>query len=101
MNILEVRYTLTAEEEMFGVWKFVAKKHGHDRADSLIDRIQERCQKLGRSPLFGRPYPRRPDMRYFSFLSHHILYVIHIDFVEVCHIVHTARDLNADFDSLE
>ena len=94
MNRRSVRFARWAEANLLDIWLHVARE-SPGSADSLIDRLQDKCFSLGRNAGLGRPFPGRPDLRHFSVHGYYIFYRVLPDAVEIAHVIHTARDVEA------
>jgi len=53
----QVLVVADAEEDIFGIYKYVLKANGCNRADHLLHKIQEACQSLAQSPNRGHIPP--------------------------------------------
>lgn len=89
-----VRFAEKAESEMLDIWMYIAQD-SPDHADSFIDRLQEKSHSLGRNFGLGRLFPGHPDLRYFSAYGYYIFYRVLPEAVEIAHVIHAARDVEA------
>ena len=87
-----VRFTEAAEQDILGVWCYIAQ-FSEERADGFVERLREQCAALGRMAGLGRPYPRRPGTRLLSTMGYLILYSINNGDIEILHVIHAARDI--------
>ena len=46
-----------AEEDIFGIYKYVLRAEGRGRADHVLVKLQERCQSLAQTPRRGHVPP--------------------------------------------
>lgn len=90
----EVRWSLTAEEDLRAIEDFIAKDSVL-HAVNFIDRLIEAAQHLAVSPNVGRIVPEfnREDLRELLFRAYRIVYQVRGDTVTVLRVVHGARDL--------
>lgn len=86
------RLSVLAEQDLEGIWRYVAEDASPTTADRLIDAIVERFDLLAEQPALGR---RRPefgtDVRSFVVESHVIYYRPDGDVV-IARVLHGRRD---------
>ena len=82
-----------AEEDLIGIWQYVAKESQH-AADRLLEDLERRTNLLAQHPEMGR---ERPDiaagLRYVPSGNYLILYRVVQDRVEIVRYVHGRRNL--------
>jgi toxin ParE1/3/4 len=90
----EVRWTLTAEEDLRAIEDFIAKDSVL-HAVHFIDRLIGAAEQLRHAPKMGRVVPEfhRDDLRELLFRAYRIVYQLRGDTVIVLRVVHGARDL--------
>jgi plasmid stabilization system protein ParE len=90
----EVRWALTAEEDLQAIENFIAKDSVL-HAVSFIDRLIEAVEQLAVSPKVGRVVPEfnREDLRELLFRAYRIVYQVRGETATVLRVVHGARDL--------
>jgi toxin ParE1/3/4 len=88
-----VTRTARAEEDLIEIWVYIARNNPR-AADSLLDAIDNACQRLADNPRLGPARPDlAPDLRYFIVGRYLVLYRIVQDGIEAIRIVHGARHL--------
>lgn len=90
----EVRWALTAEEDLQAIENFIAKDSVL-HAVNFIDRLIAVAAQLAVSPRLGRVVPEfnREDLRELLFRAYRIVYQVRGETVTVLRVVHGARDL--------
>ena len=75
------------------IWTFIAKDNP-TRADSFLDELEDRMQRLADEPLLG---PAREDLgeglRYFPYGAYLIFYRLRTGGIEIVRVLHGARRL--------
>ncbi|MBI4663308.1 MAG: type II toxin-antitoxin system RelE/ParE family toxin [Verrucomicrobia bacterium] len=91
------------EEELWAIWEFIADDNP-DAAGRVVEAAYETFKDLAASPGLGRPRrfrnPRLRDVRSWrvsGFDNYLIFYRIVPDGVQVLHVYHGARDIEALF----
>lgn len=90
----ERRFTRTAEaeEELIGLWVYVAADN-EPAADRLLERIEEACRRLAEFPELGAAHDEvRPGLRLLPVGSYLLLYRRTEEGIELVRVVHGARD---------
>lgn len=94
---MRVVRTVLAEGDLLDIWLYIAQDNV-TAADYLVERLEQRCQTLGASPMLGS---KRDDlvmgMRYLIEGNYAIFYRIHQDTVEILRVLHGARDFPTIF----
>jgi toxin ParE1/3/4 len=88
------RFTRTAdaEEELIGLWAYVAADN-EPAADRLVERIEEACRRLAEFPELDVAHDEvRAGLRLFPVGNYLLLYRQTEEGIEVVRIVHGARD---------
>lgn len=89
------RLTRRARRDLLGIWRYIAKDD-ELAADRFIDLLTKRFRLLGDNPYAGR---RRDELRRgcrsFSVGEYLIFYRIADPGVQILHLVHGRRDLEA------
>lgn len=99
---LEVQIEAEADDNLFEIWMFIVESSGNEKiADTFIERIRERCFRIGDIPRQGKP---RDDLyqglRTIPFeRSAVIAYLIDGDMVRITNIFYGGRDFEALFGS--
>jgi plasmid stabilization system protein ParE len=90
-------FRLEAEADVLVIWDRVANEGSEERADQVIARIYDECQKLGGMPGMGHYREELLDRRhkFWSTWSHLIVYRWEITPIQVIAVIHGARDLDA------
>lgn len=88
-----------ARIDLLGIWDYVTRDTGlPDRADHVLDRIEEVCQVLSEYPKAGEKRPELgQSLRTFPADSFVIVYRPVGDGVEIVRVFHESRDLPAQF----
>jgi toxin ParE1/3/4 len=86
-----------AKSDLVEIWDYIADD-SEARADTFIDRIDQKFRTLAQRPLIGRLRDElAADLRSFSVGRYVIYYRPLSNGVEIVRVLHSARDLNADF----
>ena len=90
----EIRWSLTAAEDLRLIQEFVARD-SHLYAVRLTDGIVEAVERLETFPVSGRMVPEfgRDDLREILYRPYRIVYLLATGTVTVLRVVHSARDL--------
>jgi toxin ParE1/3/4 len=88
-----VRYAISAKIDLADIWEYTAQS-SEVGADRLIERITNACDKLGRWPHSGRPFPTAGrGIRALPESNRIILYHVLPDAVEIVHVFHGAMNI--------
>jgi toxin ParE1/3/4 len=86
-----------ARIDIGGVWDYIAED-SENQADAFVDRLSAKIQLLSRQPEMGR---MRDDLmfslRSFPFERYVIFYCVIPAGIEVVRVLHSARDVDAQF----
>lgn len=100
MPPVEVRFRPAARRDLDQILRFV-RRHGADAnvARRFVGQIADRCIALGHTPHIGRLQERfAPGLRMIAFDRKTVVaYVALNDRVEIVHILHGGRDIEAFF----
>jgi toxin ParE1/3/4 len=93
---VKVRITRQAEADLEAIAEWIGRDDPH-RAIGFVDELLDRCRSLAEHPDRFPVYRelRGRSVRKLSHQNYVILYVRLADCVEIAHIVHGARDLEA------
>lgn len=95
-----VLFTPIANDDLVEIWAFIAAGSDDETADEFVDRIAEKCRLIAISPL---AFPTReellPAVRMFAFERYVIFYLPNIGGIEVLRVLHSARDIDALFET--
>jgi toxin ParE1/3/4 len=81
------------------IWDFIAED-SVIQADAWVDRLDDKLSLLATQPLMGRPrYELSPELRSHPFGRYVIFYQPLSDGIDVVRVLHSARDIDAVFDS--
>ena len=99
----EILLSEYVEPELIAIWEFIAFDN-LDAADRFLDAAPSTFDQLAQMPGMGRARPFRPsalkNLRSFrirDFENHLVFYRPIADGIEVFHVLHGARDLEAFF----
>lgn len=91
------------EDELWAIWSFIARDNP-EAATRVVEAAFETFKKLADEPGLGRPrkfsHPRLKDIRTWQisgFSSYQIFYHPTAEGIEVLHVYHGARDIDALF----
>jgi toxin ParE1/3/4 len=89
-----------ARAELDAIWKYVAvASRSSDTADRLIESITRHFYLIAKQPGMGRPRDElRPGYRSFPVGQYLIFYRVLEKQVEIMHVLHGKRDLDAMFE---
>lgn len=93
---MRIRISAAAEGELEAIGNFIAEDNP-TRADSFVRELLDHCQKLTANP-FRYPLISGLELlglRRCPYRAYLILYAVDGDVVEIAHILHSARDLEA------
>ncbi|MCX7096375.1 MAG: type II toxin-antitoxin system RelE/ParE family toxin [Methylococcales bacterium] len=86
-----------AKADLADIWDYIADD-SEARADSFIDRIDEKVNTLAQCPAIGRLRDELAEnLRSFPVGRYVIFYLPLSDGIEIVRVLHSARDLNGDF----
>ncbi len=96
---LEVRALPEAEDDLFGIYRYVAEYGGAERADGYDKRIRAACEKLADFPNRGTPRDRlEPGLRSIPFERRATIYYrVTEATVEIVRILYRGRDAEGLF----
>jgi toxin ParE1/3/4 len=87
-----------AAEDIAEIWDYIAEDN-LDAADRWVDRLDEQFHLLATQPLIGRARDElAPGIRSFPFGRYVIFYAPLDDGIDVVRVLHSARDIDAQFD---
>lgn len=92
------RYRLTelAEEDLVSIWTWIARESGEERADPVIDRLEQRFRLIAGMPGMGKPRDDlAPGLRCLAFRPYLILYRSQPAGVDIVRVLHGGRDIEA------
>lgn len=88
-----IRRTVQAEEDLIGIWLYIARENPA-AADRVLDDIEQRIHLLVDNPQMGRFRPDiAPQLRYFVADKYLLLYRAISNGIEIVRVIHGARDL--------
>jgi len=86
-----------AKSDLSEIWDYIAED-SEARADSFVDRIDQKIRTLAQRPGIGRLRDELlPELRSFPIGRYTIFYLPIADGIDVVRVLHSARDLNTDF----
>ena len=95
MNYYRVDHS--AQVDLSQIWAYVAND-SVSAADRLIVTFKDKFRLLATQPLMGELRPElAPNLRSFSVGNYVIFYRPAEDGIEVVRVIHSARDVNAQF----
>lgn len=95
-----VLITPLARQDLNDIWDYAAES-GVERADRLLNLLQEKCQRLAEHPGLGRArHELLVNLRSFSVKNYVIFYQPITDGIEVLRVLHGARDIPSVFDEM-
>jgi len=87
-------------EDLGDIWDYAAES-GEERADRLLDLINEKCRRLAEYPELGRArHELLVNLRSFTVKNYVIFYQPATDGIEVLRVLHGARDVHRVFDEM-
>lgn len=94
-----VVYLRDAIDDLHQIWSYVAlQSQEFDRADRVIDSIDEAASLYGRQPELGEARPElAPNLRCFSIGRYAVFYVPTPAGIEVIQVIHGSRDIPSHF----
>ncbi len=93
------RFTVPASRDIENIIDYVADNSSFDAAESLLKKINEKCNNLASFPSMGRKRDELlPFLRSFPVDDYLIFYRPIEDGIEILRVVSGYRDLNALFD---
>lgn len=93
------RVSRRARRDLIGIWCYIADDN-ESAADRFIDLITQRFQPLGKNPYAGRSRDElRPGYRSFPAGQYVVFYRLSDSGVQIMHVLHGKRDLDALFES--
>ncbi len=92
------RVTKQARRDLLQIWNYIADDND-DAADRFISRLTTHFRKLGRNPYLGRSREElRRGYRSFPVGQYVIFYRLSEQRIEIMHVLHGKRDLDAFFE---
>ena len=86
-----------AKSDLVEIWDYIAED-SEARADSFLDRIDKKFWILAQRPAIGRLRDELAEsLRSFPVGRYIIFYIPLSNGVEIVRVLHSARDMNADF----
>ncbi len=86
-----------AKTDLADIWEYIADD-SEARADSFIDRIDRKFNTLAHRPRIGRLRNELVANLRSSPVDRYVIFYLPLsDGIEVVRVLHSARDLNADF----
>lgn len=86
-----------AAEDIAEIWDYIADD-SFEQADAFVDRLDAKLQLLARQPMLGRAREElAPRLRSYSFEPYVIFYEPLADGIAVVRLLHSARDIDAQF----
>ena len=88
-------------EDVADIWEYIAED-SEARADAFIDSIDRKFHELSDSPHIGRSRPELlPGLSSFPFGRYIIFYLIIPWGIEIVRVLHSARDIDPQFNPQE
>jgi toxin ParE1/3/4 len=88
-----------ARNDIFDIWDYIADD-SEAQADAFVDRLDTNFQLLARQPELGRIRTElAPGLRSFPVGRYVVFYELMQDGIAVVRVLHSARDLGAQFGS--
>src|SRR5512140_3579755 len=95
---LAIIWSPEAEEDLIGIWAYLAEQATEQVADSQLAAIESACVKLEHWPHAGRQRDDLlPGLRSVLAVPYVIFYRVRNDVVEVVRVIHGRRDIDAIF----
>ena len=86
-----------AKSDLVEIWDYIAED-SEARADSFVDQIDKKFKALAQRPGIGRLRDELEEsLRSFPVGRYIIFYIPLSNGVEIVRVLHSARDMNADF----
>lgn len=86
-----------AQDDITEIWGYIADD-SELQADAFVDRLDAKFQLLARQPRLGRAREElAPGLRSFPLGRYVIFYESVLDGIAVVRVLHSARDLDAQF----
>ena len=90
--------TAGARADLIGIWRYIERHSGEDRADRVLRFIDNKCGSLASAPQIGRRRDElQPGLRSFAAGRYLILYRPIDGGIELVRVLHGARDIPALF----
>ena len=87
-----------AQEDLIGIWIYLAEQASEQVADRQLAGIESACEKLEHWPNAGRQRDELlPGLRSVLAVPYVIFYHVRNDVVEVVRVLHGRRDIDAIF----
>jgi toxin ParE1/3/4 len=93
--VRRLEYLPEARADLEDIWRYIAADNPR-AATMMVDRIQDRCERLAAAPFTGRARPELgADLRAVVVGSYLAFYRVTSELVEVVRVLHGAQDLPA------
>jgi toxin ParE1/3/4 len=91
----KVLYSPAAINDLDNIWLFLATEADVETAERFLEKIEQSCEKITRSPVGFRKRPEiANDLRSFPFRSYVIFYFPEEYGINVVRIIHAAREID-------
>ncbi|MDN5753215.1 MAG: type II toxin-antitoxin system RelE/ParE family toxin [Nitrosospira sp.] len=88
-----------AQEDLTEIWEYIAKDSIR-RADAFIDTVDRKLRTLAAQPMMGRARDELMiGLRSFPTGRYVLFYALVTDGIALVRVLHSARDITAQFDS--
>lgn len=88
--------TVQADRDLDEIWLYIAMDN-IAAADTLLDRIGQRCHLAAKQTMMGRARPElAPNLRSFPVGNYVVFYVPQPDGIAVVRVLHSARDVQSN-----
>jgi toxin ParE1/3/4 len=95
---LPVFWSSDAEEDLFQIWAYLARRASRAVADRIVINIQRDCLRLEAWPFSGRDRGDIvPGMRSIPSQPYVVFYQVRTDRCEIVRVLHGRRDVEAIF----
>jgi toxin ParE1/3/4 len=96
---LSIGWSSDAEEDLFQIWAYLARRGSRAVADRVVRDIELNCRRLQAWPQSGRDRGDiLPGMRSIPSSPYVVFYVVRTGRIEVIRVLHGRRDVEAIFD---
>jgi toxin ParE1/3/4 len=83
-----------AKTDLLDIWHYIADDN-EERADSFVDRVEEKIKNIASNPLMGRSREELSDrLRSWPIKPYIVFYLPLSDGVEVVRVLHGSRDID-------
>lgn len=97
---MKVRFTLDARDELRSIAEYIGV-HDVQRAKSFVRDLRTKAAQIGQMP-YGNPVVRRRneiEIRRRPYAGYLIFYIVTGHMVDIIHVIHGARDVDAILDA--